>query len=213
MCALIGKMHEFLLALKKAGFTDKLIQRVINSENNEMATKMFAAIAPYVVEFKPAKIEVISDFTVDYARTVEEMVAAGKYDSASDEITSFHYPIPGDKIGKKEDISTRLFNLSSIEHKEYKVILREDAIEAMHKEGFRPATAHEIMAFGEKNPELQRQFQIYALGSCWKDGLYYCFLLLTSNQLSKPNRKLGLDKEDGYYKGSRFLGVKINSMD
>ncbi len=46
MCAFIGKTHEFLLALEKAGFTDELIQEIINSKDNELAIKMYAAVMP-----------------------------------------------------------------------------------------------------------------------------------------------------------------------
>lgn len=45
MCAILGKAHEFFLALKKAGFSEELIQEVINSKDNAMAKKMLAAIS------------------------------------------------------------------------------------------------------------------------------------------------------------------------
>jgi len=41
MCAALGRAHEFFLALKKAGFTDELIQEIINSKNNALAKQMF----------------------------------------------------------------------------------------------------------------------------------------------------------------------------
>jgi hypothetical protein len=44
MCAFIGKSHEFFMNLKKAGFTDDLIQKVINSRNNALAEKMYASV-------------------------------------------------------------------------------------------------------------------------------------------------------------------------
>lgn len=37
----------------------------------------------------------------------------------------------------------------------------------MAKDGKRPATLRELLAFGEANPELQREFPIIALGSVW----------------------------------------------
>ena len=44
MCAYIGKAHEFLIALKKAGLTDLAIQEVINSKDNLLAKKMIDAL-------------------------------------------------------------------------------------------------------------------------------------------------------------------------
>ena len=44
MCAFIGKAHEFFLVLKKAGFTDELIQEIINSKDNFMAQEMFESL-------------------------------------------------------------------------------------------------------------------------------------------------------------------------
>jgi len=198
MCAFIGKMHEFLLALKKAGFTDELIQEIINSKNNEMAAKMFAAIMLDSAA-KSADSEVILDFTVDYTKTVAEMVKAGKYDWSNDDITSDHYPIAKDKSGKKEDISTKVFHFN-------RLISSKDAIKEMEKEGYRSATAHEIMAFGEKNPELQRQFPIVSLGSVWQGGIYRYVLVLGEHD---SKRRLDLSYWDGDWTDNyRFLGVR-----
>jgi hypothetical protein len=44
MCAILGRAHEFFLALKKAGFSDELIQEVINSKDNAMAKKMLESL-------------------------------------------------------------------------------------------------------------------------------------------------------------------------
>ena len=199
ICAFIGKMHEFLLALKKAGFTDELIQEIINSKNNEMATKMFTAIM-FNQTVKPADNGVILDFAVDYTRTVAEMVAAGKYDWSNDDITSDHYPIPKDKAGKSEGINTKVFHFN-------RLISSKDAIKEMEKEGYRPATAHEIMAFGEKNPEMQRQFPIVALGSTWQNDILDRYVLVLRGYGSR--RKLYLSHWDGgWYGRYRFLGVR-----
>ncbi len=43
MCDSIGRVHEFMLSLKKAGLNDSMIQRVINAKNNYLAEKMVIA--------------------------------------------------------------------------------------------------------------------------------------------------------------------------
>ena len=60
MCAILGKAHEFFLALKKAGFSDELIQEVINSKDNVMAKKMLVAISvETVIESKNENVQEI----------------------------------------------------------------------------------------------------------------------------------------------------------
>ena len=44
VCDAIGKTHEFMLALKKAGFDDNLIQQIVNSRGNKQAKAMYAAL-------------------------------------------------------------------------------------------------------------------------------------------------------------------------
>ena len=44
VCDAIGKTHEFMLALKKAGFDDQLFQQVINSKRNKLANAMYGAV-------------------------------------------------------------------------------------------------------------------------------------------------------------------------
>lgn len=43
MCDFVGKSHEFFLVLKKAGFDDEKIQRIINSKDNFLGKAMFEA--------------------------------------------------------------------------------------------------------------------------------------------------------------------------
>ncbi|MDO8604519.1 MAG: hypothetical protein Q7K40_03975 [bacterium] len=44
VCDAIGKTHEFMLALKKAGFDDGLFQQTINSRGNKLAKAMYSAV-------------------------------------------------------------------------------------------------------------------------------------------------------------------------
>ena len=164
-----------------------------------MATKMFTAIMFNQI-VKPADNGVILDFAVDYTRTVAEMVAAGKYDWSNDDITSDRYPIPKDKAGKSEGINTKVFHFN-------RLISSKDAIKEMEKEGYRPATAHEIMAFGEKNPESQRQFPIVSLGSTWRIPDLLRYVLVLYESASKC--KLDLSYWVGvWFDDYRFLGVR-----
>lgn len=44
VCDALGKTHEFMLAIKKAGFDDELIQQVVNSKGNKHAKVMYSAV-------------------------------------------------------------------------------------------------------------------------------------------------------------------------
>ncbi|HEY5587980.1 MAG TPA: hypothetical protein VIK86_03385 [Candidatus Paceibacterota bacterium] len=117
-------------------------------------------------------------FVVDYNRSVEEMVRAGKYDWLDTNVID-RYPIPKNKIGQSESISTELLNFN-------RLMYYEEAIEEIAKKGYRSATAHEILVFGEKNLELQEESPIISLESVWQIEAYRAVLALYGN----PSRSL-----------------------
>lgn len=98
--------------------------------------------------------------TVNYDRTVEEMLEAGQYDWSNDNITADNFPLPNGKAGA-EIIEVELIHFD-------RYISSEDAIAEMAKRGLRPATLAELLALGEQYPDLQREFPIVALGTVWR---------------------------------------------
>ena len=103
-------------------------------------------------------LSVVFRVIVDYSRSLKEMIQAGNYDWVNSDINDDHFPIKGE--GKVET-DTTLFHHgkdASIE-----TILAE-----MDKQGLRPATLPELLAFGEADPEEQRKYPIIALGSVWQ---------------------------------------------
>jgi|AntRauTorcE11897_2_1112592.scaffolds.fasta_scaffold16261_3 hypothetical protein len=101
--------------------------------------------------------------TVNYSQNVEKMIANGNYNWQNSDITEKHFPLPAELIGKKVEISTKLYYCS-------KNISSKNAIAEMDKDGYRPATLAELLVLGETNPELQRQAPIIALGSVWQSA-------------------------------------------
>ena len=97
--------------------------------------------------------------TVDYGRSIEEMVASGKYDWSNSDITSKHFP-----IGTKGQVGVNIELVHFNRPMESDEVLRE-----LDKQGLRPATLPELLAFGATYPEKQREFPIVALGSVWRD--------------------------------------------
>jgi len=97
--------------------------------------------------------------TVNYSQTLEEMIAAGRYDWKHSDITAKHFPIEGSGT-KNVDILLVHYNKNT----------STDAVRAdLDKRGLRPAKIEELLAFGAKYPEKQREFPIIALGSVWRD--------------------------------------------
>lgn len=111
-------------------------------------------------EAQPQPAEEIT-LTVDYGRTVKQMIKAGKYNGVNSDITEKNFPLPTELIGQKTSVSGKLFHFG-------KDISSEDVIFEMDKSGYRPATLPELLALGEAHPDLQRQFPIIALGSVWR---------------------------------------------
>lgn len=95
---------------------------------------------------------------VDYSRSLEEMIAAGQYDSVNGNITPDHFPIRGQG---KQEVDVTLFHFNR--DMESALVIAE-----MDKAGYRPALIGELLALGESHPDLQREFPIIALGSRWQ---------------------------------------------
>ncbi len=131
-------------------------------DNNLSITRIIEFIkGKEVTNEQPKNDEIV--LSVDYSRTVQEMINAGKYGWTNDNITEKHFPLPTELNGKKVSVSTKLFHFN-------RPINSQDAIKEMDKAGYRPATLAELLALGEKQPELQKEFPIVALGSLWADA-------------------------------------------
>lgn len=94
---------------------------------------------------------------VDYSQPLAEMIKSGNYNWINNYITAKHFPVIGN--GKAE-VALQIAHFN-------RPISSDNAIAELDKCGLCPATLLELLAFGAKYPELQRQFPIIALGSVW----------------------------------------------
>ena len=103
--------------------------------------------------------------TVNYDLSVESMVAHGKYDWKDDNITTKNFPTT--RKGEA-NLVLELVHFN-------KALTSEEVLKELDKRGLRPAELHELLAFGEKYPDIQRQLPVIALGSVWQywDGDRY----------------------------------------
>jgi hypothetical protein len=103
--------------------------------------------------------------SVDYGRSVENGVKAGCYDVVNSDITSRNFTT--NRKGTAE-VAVELVHFN-------RYVSTNEALRELNRMGYRPAELHELLAFGEKYPEVQREFPVVALGSVWhgRDGCRY----------------------------------------
>jgi len=102
----------------------------------------------------------IYHLSVDYGRSVEDGVRAGRYDWAnSDDINSRNFPT---KRKGTAEVEVELVHFN-------RGISTDEALGELDRMGYRPAEVHELLAFGQKYPEVQREFPVVAPGSAWQD--------------------------------------------
>jgi hypothetical protein len=95
---------------------------------------------------------------IDYGKSIEKMVLAGRYDWKNDDINFKNFPVKGE--GTVVNVNLELVHFN-------KAVSSEDALSFLEANGMRPATVEELLAFGAAYPEIQREFPIICLGSSW----------------------------------------------
>lgn len=154
--------------------------------------------------------------SVDYGRSLDQMVWAGKYDLMTDtEISVDNFQNQG-----KDIVEVNLY-LITLGHNSSD----EGAVRELDKLGYKPAKIEHLLAFGAKYPEKQREYPIVSLGSNYVDPLgrhYVNFLdsryssLLGAWDLyavwDRPQRVLHLFMEtqvdNQWNENCRFLAVR-----
>jgi hypothetical protein len=150
-----GLVEKLVGALRERGITDEEIHVLVNENGSALVGKIADAIAEFVKQAK----KIVYTVSVDYAVSVEEMVRLGKYDWSNDDITTKNFP--SKRVGKAE-MEVELIHFD-------RNISSEEALREMEKTGYRAAELHELLAFGAKYPNIQREFPIVAIGSVWWD--------------------------------------------
>lgn len=128
------------------------------------------------------------------ALSLTDLISAGKYDLVNSDIKDENFPID-ESINPNE--KTHLFHFDRE--------MSSDAIKVeMDKEGWKPATIWHLLILGIKNPELQKQFPIIALGSVWRGLVPYLYW----HDFGRK-RSLNLNRvDDGWLDHCRFLAVR-----
>ena len=93
--------------------------------------------------------------TVPYSSVIEDLVLDGPYDWWHKTITSENFPTTRTGL---TDLTIELVHFG-------RFISTDEALRELDQMGYRPAELHELLAFGEKYPDVHREFPIIALGS------------------------------------------------
>ena len=148
---IINFFSHLLKELKTLKVSEETIFNALKSDD-DLIPKMAKKIAEVIAGVPQNILQILANLSLS------DRIAKGKYDWVNDDITEKNFPelVPADY--------TKEFKLFYFDRK----MSSEDAIKEMDKDGFRPATINELLAIGEAQPELQKQFPIVALGSLWR---------------------------------------------
>ncbi len=150
-----------------AGFADKLIRglrdRNVNDEQihslvTDNGQVPMDRILDVVAEYFHAAANVFT-LPVNSALPLAEAIAAGKYDWVNPDITPDRFPIFGEAT---VEVEMRFVHFNC-------AMESDNVLKELDQAGLRPATLAELLAFGAKYPDKQREFPIIALGSVWQD--------------------------------------------
>lgn len=142
-------------------------------------------------------------FSVDYAKSLPEMIAACGFDWNHPDITTENFPVVETETGVVEMMEYKLFHFGrTLASGELEALIAADD----SSRPWVPANLPWLLAYGAANPGEQRKFPIVALGSAAKVARYRHVPCLYG---SDTERYLGLDWFDHDWNGSyRFLAVR-----
>ena len=150
-----GQLTEAIKTMRQKGMTPERFNKLLGSgifadvcdvsacldDRNAVRTALKLGVA------LPESITL----SVDYSRSLEQMIAAGHYDWKNDDITAKRFPIKARYFNFDHNISSE---------NAIKKIEAEDAANP-----WMPAKIEHVLSHGKTFPEEQRKFPIVALGS------------------------------------------------
>lgn len=162
-----GLIPALMEIARELGVPFEAVYRLVTAEGRATLVKMvqvahqdWLASQPVAVEPGPAILQY--DLTVDYGKTVEQMIKMGEYDGYVDpNITTRNYPIVGRGVVQRKALLVHFGRNMS-----------DEAFDTWCAANNKVrATALEILAFGAAYKLLQREFPIVSGQTAQIDGL------------------------------------------
>lgn len=141
--------------------------------------------------------------SVDYSRTLEEMISSGDFHQVDQRINLTNFPV---KQGEKKELTPELVHFDNIVHS-------KDITLKCKENNLRHGTLEELLAFREKYRRNPREIVLVALGSsCVIKGKRYVPVLWVGAQgLARTVSKLALIENSGFWSETcRFLTFDEN---
>ncbi|HSV95217.1 MAG TPA: hypothetical protein VLH94_04600 [Spirochaetia bacterium] len=157
-----------------------------------MATPIFKQLDPPLPFISSTHL-----ISVDYDKSVEEMINEGGYYWKNDNITSDNFPSSEKGIIQKEIF---LVGFNRV------VVSVEDVLKGLERLGLCSINLKELLSLGTQYPEIQNKDWIVALGSTWCDS--YGHILVPNLDNGGGHRRLDLFWWENYWVSRwRFAAV------
>lgn len=160
-----GTDDDLRRVLSDSSLRKQVAELIVNGQAVSTATKIAAALSnPYTVP-------------VNYGRKLKTAVKVGKYDwnndyydgqDWSDWKTPDDDPLEVPKGRAAVEKELLLFHIGAY-FGDDKLHDTKEVLAAVAKLGLKAEAVPELLTFGEKNPDVQREFPVIALGSVWVD--------------------------------------------
>ncbi len=183
-------IQGLLKEVQKLGGGDEQVRKLATPEGESL----LAELAQKLVGAVRQTFRVV----VDYGRDLGQMITEERYDYVNPNITTTeNFPVKGEGRQEREIV---LFHFNCY-------ISSDDAIAEMKRAGYEPGDIVDLLALGETQPELQRQFPIVALKSVWRNPRGNRFVPYLDG--SDAGRSLSLRYFDGgWHERFRFAAVR-----
>ncbi|MEK7629579.1 MAG: hypothetical protein AAB394_03635 [Patescibacteria group bacterium] len=147
-------MGQLINGLLAKGHAPEEIHSLVTAKQRPAMDKIVEEVSSFLRELGN-----IFSLTLNYYLPLAEAIAIGKYDGVNSDITEEHFPKTRTGTTELEEAQLVHFN---------RPIDSDDALKELDKMGLRPGELPELLAFGAKYPEKQKEFPIIALGSVWR---------------------------------------------
>ena len=147
-------MGQLINGLLAKGHAPEEIHSLVTAKQRPAMDKIVEEVSSFLRELGN-----IFSLTLNYYLPLAEAIARGKYDGVNSDIPEEHFPKTRTGTTELEEAQLVHFN---------RPIDSDDALKELDKMGLRPGELPELLAFGAKYPEKQKEFPIIALGSVWR---------------------------------------------
>ena len=204
-------------AVRERGGSDEDMYRL----NTPDGKSIIAKLADVIVASNDKRVDMVKSaydhytVTVDHTRTLADMIKAGMYDYVNRDIVEQNFPIQRPDVigavaggGPFRTQGVQITNTELVFVHLNKAATTAEVLAYMDKLGLRPARIEELLALGEKYPNIQRDYPFVALGSVWVDSSRYRGVPYLYRYGSKRDLNLNWDETGNTWNDiCRFVAV------